>query len=166
MRMWRKKRKGHGHAYGGPVKHLSIKEYFDKKANETNTRRDFDQPEAPQKRKTYRITYIYALCDPETGTARYVGKSNYPQRRYQQHIEDSHGAKAHWIKHLVDKGTPPVLKILEECRYEEWESRERHWIRELKRTQELFNKTAGGDQSFKYDIGIPRRDTPESSAPQ
>lgn len=160
-----KKNSKYGGGYGGPVKHLSIKEYFDKKANETNTRRDFDQPEAPQKRKTYRITYIYALCDPVTGTARYVGKSNYPERRLQQHIEGTQGAKAQWIKYLIANGTMPVLKILEECRYEEWESRERYWIRELKKTQALFNLTAGGDQSSQYDTGIPMRDTPRSSVP-
>lgn len=162
---WRRKSKGRGHAYGGPVKHLSIAEYFDKKSKETNTRREY-QPEAPQKRKTYRITYIYALCDPVTGAAKYVGKSNYPERRYEQHITDSQGAKGAWIKYLLDNYSAPVLKILEECRYEEWEARERHWIATLKQTQVLFNKTAGGDQSNQYDRGRPRRDTPKSSEPQ
>lgn len=148
---WKKKFRG----IGSPVRHLSIKEYWAKKATEANTRRDF-QPEAPQaskKRRGARFTFIYALCDPHTGVARYVGKSNYPDRRYEQHIQDFSGPKGYWIKFLLANGDRPVLKILEQCDYDTWELRERHWIAELKKTQTLFNRTAGGDQSNRYDLG-------------
>lgn len=37
--------------------------------------------------------YIYALSDPETGEIRYVGKTNKPDRRYNQHLEMRCGVK-------------------------------------------------------------------------
>jgi hypothetical protein len=59
---------------------------------------------------------IYALCDPNDHTVRYIGKSASPTSRYKQHILESlerqNTQKKQWIKKLHDAGQRPDLLIL------------------------------------------------------
>lgn len=74
-------------------------------------------------------TFIYGLKDPNTNKIRYVGKSDNPKDRYKQHISDTTNSyKVNWINQLKQAGTLPVLVILEEVPYSQWEYKERSWI--------------------------------------
>lgn len=59
------------------------------------------------------VDQIYALCDPDTGDVRYIGKSNNPKRRYSQHLSFNRGYPvSEWIQNLKKKSKKPVMKIL------------------------------------------------------
>lgn len=92
-------------------------------------------------------TFIYALCDPNTGEIRYVGKANNPERRLTCHLCDrkkSH--KQRWIASLKRLGLIPSIKILAEIPRQGWEWVEKAHIRKLREMgYRLTNLTAGGD---------------------
>lgn len=92
-------------------------------------------------------TFIYALCDPDTGAIRYVGKSSNPAHRLGQHLSDSDKCrKANWIRSLQRAEQKPVLEILDEVSCVEWQSWEAAYI-QFYREQgcDLVNTTSGGD---------------------
>lgn len=90
--------------------------------------------------------YIYGLCDPVTNEVMYVGQAADAKKRFGAHVSTAMSADKHiWIKGLIDSGSAPVLKILEEVpvesrRYhgnellskEELHFTEQKWIDELK----------------------------------
>jgi len=95
------------------------------------------------------MTYIYALSDPRTNAIRYVGKSNDPDRRLQDHIVQAPRNKyrtARWVNSLIQQGLVPGIEILEEVVDSEWQVSERKWIL-LCRAQgcDLTNHTDGGE---------------------
>lgn len=78
-------------------------------------------------------TFIYALCDPDTGEVRYVGKADNPHSRYHEHIRDgrmtySKSRKVAWIHSLLDVGKTPVLRLIEEVPSKRWKDAEARWI--------------------------------------
>lgn len=96
---------------------------------------------------TERIAYIYGLCDPRDGLIYYVGKSNAPQRRFIQHLEDkdSNVRKVAWIDGLTAAGLKPEMRILEAVPRSEWAQAERAWIAHgINEGWPLTNLTAGG----------------------
>jgi hypothetical protein len=96
----------------------------------------------------WKRTYIYGLCDPESGAVRYIGKSVRPFERYTNHLnERSHCHRTHWIQSLLARGLKPALTILEEVAGEwPWQEAERFWIARAKREGwPLVNSTSGGD---------------------
>ena len=76
------------------------------------------------------FTYIYGLKDERDGAIHYVGKSNRPKLRLQQHLEDEskNQAKVAWLQELVSLGTEPEIVILEKVIVDEWQEAERWWI--------------------------------------
>lgn len=81
---------------------------------------------------------VYALCDPETFEAYYIGCSLDVQRRYSDHLrcnsKDTNEVRKAWISRLKAKGLQPVLAILED-NLKEFDAdgrdvfiREAHWI--------------------------------------
>jgi len=93
-------------------------------------------------------TFIYALLDSRTGRVRYVGKSDDPDRRMREHCRgdrvNSH--KDRWLAQLKREGLWPVLQVLEEVPYDEWQERECSWIAFYRDAGEpLTNMTLGGD---------------------
>lgn len=98
--------------------------------------------------------FVYCLLDPNDGQCRYVGISNNPQQRFKEHILYKQGNpyKFSWIKKLLQNHQKPILKIIEIVDENNWQVREKWWIRYFKKkNQKLTNLTLGGDGTF----GIP-----------
>lgn len=78
------------------------------------------------------MTYIYGLKDPNTSEIRYIGKSDNPKARFQNHMAlsraDVNRHKKHWIAGLIANKQRPQLVILEKVSDKQWEDRERWWI--------------------------------------
>lgn len=92
--------------------------------------------------------FIYALIDPITKEARYVGKTTNPAYRLKQHIRNSNNERSHkwnWIKGLKAISMKPEILILETCPESEWENAEMFWISYLKLLgSRLTNMDSGG----------------------
>lgn len=94
-------------------------------------------------------TTIYALLDPRTGEVRYIGKTyRSKQRRLRQHINDSRSGRSNthaacWVRSLLNEGLEPVAKTIEVVT-ENWEDRERYWIRYFRKRFDLTNSCDGG----------------------
>lgn len=97
-----------------------------------------------------KITFIYALLEPDTNDVRYIGKSDNPKRRFQNHLTDKRkNHRTSWIKSLKNKGQEPLLIILEEVAFEIWQIRERHWISFYReKGADLVNMTDGGEGGY------------------
>lgn len=98
-----------------------------------------------------RPTVIYALRDPTSGEARYVGKvlAGRMGARLSEHVQCARNkspTKCHrWIRGLLDGGFRPVMTVLEVTTEDRWEDAERGWIRVLKANGvRLLNHTLGG----------------------
>lgn len=95
-----------------------------------------------------KITFIYSLEYP-IGNIRYIGKSDFPQKRLKDHIKETKQRnKSHkdkWINSLCEL---PTLKIIEQTTYEHWQNREIYWIKYYKdKGFNLVNGTDGGEGS-------------------
>lgn len=90
--------------------------------------------------------YIYSLTDPNTNEVRYIGKTSEPKNSLKQHLSDKadNPHKVNWINKLQRQGQKPIMEILEICG-EEWQDRERFWIRLLSPLCRLVNATEGGE---------------------
>ena len=56
---------------------------------------------------------VYALCDPTSGAARYIGYSKDAYARYRGHLRDNSKAhKARWVNKLLREGVAPKLRVL------------------------------------------------------
>ena len=95
------------------------------------------------------VVYIYALCDPDSGETRYIGKTKSTlEHRLKQHIirvDRTHKSK--WVQTLVREGKKPVIRVIEETTSDGWPECERKWIayyRSLPGSR-LLNHTAGGE---------------------
>lgn len=100
------------------------------------------------------MIYIYALCEPDTYTIRYVGKSDNVKQRYSSHIHRTEKPKSHkekWINKLLRQNLLPRMIILEEVNRENWADAERWWINYLRENGcNLTNSRGGGDGFFEY----------------
>ncbi len=93
------------------------------------------------------IAFIYALCDPDTGDIRYVGKAKNPKVRLKTHCNE-HGntRKCRWVAKLAREGKKPLLDILEQVDESVWEQAECNWIAYCRETGiDLLNHTSGGE---------------------
>lgn len=91
-----------------------------------------------------RITYIYALMDGDI--VRYVGKSDDPLKRLNEHIKYDYNKKSYkhnWVRKMLRENKEIKFKILEVVPHDTWEEREIYWINKFK-TNNLTNKTIGG----------------------
>ena len=97
---------------------------------------------------TMQTTFIYALACPDSGIIRYIGKADFPNTRFTNHLSEARkegvkSHKLHWLRGLLASGKKPTLVIMEEVPFEEWEAKERHYIRLHRAT--ITNTTDGGD---------------------
>lgn len=97
-------------------------------------------------------TFIYALVCPDSGSIRYIGKSDDPARRLQGHVsvetrraDESH--KAHWIRKLQREGKRPTVRVIFRVHDEmRWQVAERFFISAARSFGlPLTNRTEGGD---------------------
>lgn len=98
--------------------------------------------------------YLYALIDPDLGTPKYIGITNNPDKRLQEHIKDTAVTKkTKWISSLKEGGKLPILKVLQDTtdvhEVIQWE---KECIEKLSSKYNLTNSTSGGEY---YGIGIP-----------
>lgn len=95
-----------------------------------------------------RTIYIYTLKDPESNNIRYVGKTTNPKNRLNAHITRSKNNKYHsarWVKSLLNKGLKPILEVIEECADDNWQEREKFWIKFYNEKCDLTNTLEGGE---------------------
>ena len=91
-----------------------------------------------------KIFKIYVLLDEET--VRYIGvTSRKLNQRLYQHIWEGKNKigthKIYWIKSLLTNNKKPSIKLIEECTEENWQEREKYWIRYY---SNLTNISEGG----------------------
>lgn len=74
--------------------------------------------------------YIYALCEPDTGEARYIGQTRNVERRLESHLSGSSGWGLHiWLSGLVVSGVMPIIRVIESLPGGvDFYARERYWI--------------------------------------
>lgn len=97
-----------------------------------------------------KTTSIYLISD-EIGNIRYIGKSNNPRRRLNQHINDSFNLhKYNWLQSIIKRGYFPKIEVIDEVPIDEWEFWEVYWISQFKTWGfNLLNVSKGGsDMSY------------------
>lgn len=115
------------------------------------------------------VVFIYALCDPDTNDIRYIGKSINPKSRFYGHVQERQNThKGNWIESLIRKEKVPVMKILEEATFDNWEDRERYYIKYYRELGcRLTNLASGGNHGYEHSsetierISKPKNFTPE-----
>lgn len=103
-----------------------------------------------------KITYIYALKDPDTDLVRYIGKTvNKPRARFLEHVKRAELKRTHkdnWILKLKGCNKLPILEILDEV--EDWKEGLKAEITYIKLFKslgaDLCNHTDGGDGMLGY----------------
>ena len=98
--------------------------------------------------------FLYVLIDPNVKIPKYIGISNNPERRFNEHLEDeSYTPKVKWINKLKEGGQVPILKVVKDTNNVKqvclWEKKA---IEKYKETWGLVNSTKGGEY---YGIGTP-----------
>lgn len=103
---------------------------------------------------------IYALCDPDTGEIRYIGKSKNSMKRFKEHLSDislrDNHRKNNWIKSLMKRGKIPNVKIIQKIdRDNQLNQAEIYWIKYFKKHgYNLTNMTDGGDGGYTGGEGL------------
>lgn len=97
-------------------------------------------------------TFIYALKCPDSGRIRYIGKSDRPEIRAINHVKNAkcYPAKDHracWISKLIQEEKRPILEVLDEVPYGEWQFWEREYIRVFRTLNFSLVNTADGGES-------------------
>jgi hypothetical protein len=100
------------------------------------------------------MVYIYLLTDPQSCEPRYVGKTDDPHSRLNEHLAEARSArhskdntyKANWLKKLLKQNAKPDMQILEITDKDHWAEREVWWISYGRASGwRLTNLSAGGD---------------------
>jgi len=77
--------------------------------------------------------FIYTLSCPISGDIKYVGKTNDLRLRFNQHKSDKRKLNKlkSWIINLANKGTFPIMEVIDECDENNWMEIETYWISQL-----------------------------------
>jgi len=96
-----------------------------------------------------KTTFIYALCEPASRVVRYIGKSDFPQRRFSNHLSRSARRQSHlgcWLRSILSRGELPSIVILREVPVETWQAEEALYIKAARVLGlNLVNATDGGE---------------------
>ena len=72
---------------------------------------------------------IYGLRCPKTDEYKYIGKSSSGTLRAKAHLTYSHNESVnHWVAELREQGFCPLIDVLEECKEEDLQIKEKFWI--------------------------------------
>lgn len=94
------------------------------------------------------VIRIYVLSDPRNEDIRYVGKTKQAiEKRLKQHLRDrNNNRRTNWIKSLRKVGVSPTILLIENTDEQNWEIRERYWIKYYRSLgYDLTNLTDGGE---------------------
>jgi hypothetical protein len=91
--------------------------------------------------------FIYTISDPVSGLVRYIGKTKNPHVRFRKHkTQNNRTHICQWIKGLKTKGLPPIFEIIDECPSDNWDAKERHYIKLYRAVgAKLLNTMPGGE---------------------
>lgn len=99
-----------------------------------------------------KYTFIYALIDPRNNSIRYIGKADEEKERFTTHIYfakkdiGNNKHKNNWIKRILKENLLPIISIIDQVPFAEWQFWERHYISLYKSWGfKLLNMTNGGD---------------------
>lgn len=96
------------------------------------------------------MPYIYALCCPDSGEVRYIGKADNPSARLGTHLRDAARRDYpcyRWIRKLMASGLKPSMVILSEHGGDDWAAAEVAAIASYRLAgARLLNVADGGDQ--------------------
>lgn len=100
---------------------------------------------------TNKTVRIYSLHDPRVNSVRYVGfTSRTLEERLAAHLyrKEGNSHRVNWIRKLINDGVIPIILLLEEVPFSDYEIAERWWITHFKKQgANLVNATDGGDGS-------------------
>ena len=94
-----------------------------------------------------KIVKIYKLIDPISLEVRYIGKTEKTlKHRLSMHVTTSikNKSKTHkeaWITSLYSLGLRPLIELVEEVNFEDWQEKEIYWITQF---ENLTNICSGG----------------------
>ena len=93
--------------------------------------------------------WIYALCHPDTGEVRYIGKANNPASRLKQHLRETRRATPvySWIGKLRSEGKTPSMQVMAAA-FGDWQECEKALIAQHREGGRLLNLALGGDEPF------------------
>lgn len=93
---------------------------------------------------------IYALCCPDTGDIRYIGKAKDSQKRLKGHLRDAKARRTpvyDWIQSLAKRGAIPALRVLASAF--DWRACEKQLIAQYRADGvRLLNLADGGDEPY------------------
>ena len=98
-----------------------------------------------------KTTFIYTLSTKEEpNNIRYIGKTDNPKDRIERHIQPyylNEGTyKANWLKSELNKVNTPILTVIDEVYFAEWQFWESYWIEQFRAWGfKLTNGTTGGE---------------------
>lgn len=104
-------------------------------------------------------TYIYCLIDPN-GEVRYVGKSDDPDKRFRNHINQSKYKryyKDYWINSLLQKSLKPELIVLDNVPYTDFGFWENFYILFFKKLGCHLTNTAPGGSGGNFGPEINKK---------
>lgn len=88
------------------------------------------------------------LTDPRNDQVRYIGKTNFPERRLSGHFKNkkNHTHKIHWLNELKQQNLKPKFVVIDEVLEKDFKFWEQHYI-SLYRSWgfNLTNVTIGGE---------------------
>lgn len=96
---------------------------------------------------------MYALCCPESGDVRYIGKAKDSGKRFVKHLADARRRKTPvycWISSLAKRGMRPSMHVIEDSVPSDvWEDVEIRLIAEARaRGDRILNVADGGNAPF------------------
>lgn len=95
-------------------------------------------------------SYIYAMCCPDSGEVRYIGKADNPSKRLATHLRDALRRDypcSRWLRKLMASGKKPEMIILSEHLGDGWKQAEVEAIAKYRASgARLLNVADGGDQ--------------------
>ncbi len=99
------------------------------------------------------IVHIYSINDPDTLEVKYIGKTIRPLRErlwsHRSYIKKNPNRThfTRWFSKLTNSSKSPIITLIEECNINNWEERERYWIKYYREFGSLTNTSPGGINS-------------------